>query len=510
MSETDNNFWKIINKNKTLASLILSLTIGCSSGIGFNIAIKNRMIDVSDTFRNSIYFSDNNLKSHLEKINLDKDPNVRIEILEDLKRIQIDALVDDDLDVLSKYCHNLEELEVLNADALTDRQLNFIKELNIKNIRFIFRLEELFSKKLDLDILKEYNIDYEIQIDCLNENTFEWLINYHGSIEKLKVLNADALTDYQLLILKKLDTYYINLEFNMKNLFENPGKKFNLESLNDKKIDISYKRGNLVAAEEVFHLVLYNTIKYSNWDSFNINIYDNYRECDLLKIRKLDNELQAIIDSFNFDESVDDLTKVICILNYVTKKIEYDSKINELKDNKDREEELDTLKYYYNEKPISSILKEDSGEVLGICCNYVALMNILCYKVGIESYYVNGYAYNCNSSDEFKYDSLHAWNILKINNKYFLIDPTFWDQNIIISDDYELLQELDNKSSNYIYESLYENDWLNDDSDKIYYYVNKNNGNLNIELIASSCIGLINSIASYGMLECKRKKKKIL
>ena len=118
MSETDNNFWKIINKNKTLASLILSLTIGCSSGIGFNIAIKNRMIDVSDTFRNSIYFSDNNLKSHLEKINLDKDPNVRIEILEDLKRIQIDALVDDDLDVLSKYCHNLEELEVLNADAL--------------------------------------------------------------------------------------------------------------------------------------------------------------------------------------------------------------------------------------------------------------------------------------------------------------------------------------------------------------------------------------------------------
>lgn len=68
MSETDNNFWKIIHKHKTLASLILSLTIGCSSGIGFNIAIKNRMIDVSDTFRNSIYFSDNNLKSHLEKI----------------------------------------------------------------------------------------------------------------------------------------------------------------------------------------------------------------------------------------------------------------------------------------------------------------------------------------------------------------------------------------------------------------------------------------------------------
>ena len=87
----------------------------------------------------------------------------------------------------------------------------------------------------------------------------------------------------------------------MKNLFENTGKKFNLESLNDKKIDISYKRGNLVAAEEVFHLVLYNTIKYSNWDSFNIKIYDNYRECDILKIRKLDNELQAIIDSFNFD-----------------------------------------------------------------------------------------------------------------------------------------------------------------------------------------------------------------
>lgn len=72
------------------------------------------------------------------------------------------------------------------------------------------------------------------------------------------------------------------------------------------------------------------------------------------------------------------------------------------------------------------------------------------------------------------------------------------------------MQELDNKSSNYIYESLYENDWLNDDSDKIYYYVNKNNGNLNIELIASSCIALINSIASYRMLECKRKKKKIL
>ncbi|WP_156456441.1 S-layer homology domain-containing protein [Abyssisolibacter fermentans] len=61
----------------------------------------------------------------------------------------------------------------------------------------------------------------------------------------------------------------------------------------------------------------------------------------------------------------------------------------------------------------------------GVCDGYAEAANILLNKVGIESKLVFGYAKNTEITD----DAIgHAWNLVKINNKYYHLDVT-WDDN---------------------------------------------------------------------------------
>lgn len=59
----------------------------------------------------------------------------------------------------------------------------------------------------------------------------------------------------------------------------------------------------------------------------------------------------------------------------------------------------------------------------GQCYHYAFLFNDMCRAVGIESEYVTGTA---NSSKE---NGSHAWNKVKINNKWYYIDVTWNDSN---------------------------------------------------------------------------------
>lgn len=59
----------------------------------------------------------------------------------------------------------------------------------------------------------------------------------------------------------------------------------------------------------------------------------------------------------------------------------------------------------------------------GRCIHYSALLTCVCNMAGIEAYSVLGYVKQSNSIETTKD---HAWNVIRLNNTYYLFDPT-WD-----------------------------------------------------------------------------------
>lgn len=59
-----------------------------------------------------------------------------------------------------------------------------------------------------------------------------------------------------------------------------------------------------------------------------------------------------------------------------------------------------------------------------VCCGYTSLVYKLCESKGIECYYVMGCA-----GENFKEDETidHAWNIVRLDNQWYLIDATWLD-----------------------------------------------------------------------------------
>ncbi len=154
----------------------------------------------------------------------------------------------------------------------------------------------------------------------------------------------------------------------------------------------------------------------SRLDSFAVNIPDSMTFSP--------NNFAYYIGS-NFKN---DSEKVRVLYVWVTTKIKYEEKIT------------DSLR---NQDLVSYVLKTRSGK----CKNYSALLTSVCDLMNIEAYSVLGYT-RIDRKIDTSYD--HAWNIIKLDNEYFLFDPT-WDskqkQYNSIKQEYEYLYY--KKNSNY-------------------------------------------------------------
>lgn len=74
----------------------------------------------------------------------------------------------------------------------------------------------------------------------------------------------------------------------------------------------------------------------------------------------------------------------------------------------------------YNESvqdKIESALKSKKG----VCIHYASIFNDLLEKMGIQSYVIEGY----NKQNGKVADLAHAWNAARIDNKWYLFDPTW-------------------------------------------------------------------------------------
>ncbi len=75
----------------------------------------------------------------------------------------------------------------------------------------------------------------------------------------------------------------------------------------------------------------------------------------------------------------------------------------------------------------------------GVCENYAAVFDELCQKCGIKSWIVSGYTKSSNQSAELP----HGWNVVLVDNVYYLIDPT-WGSGYI-NEKHKYVRHIDEK-----------------------------------------------------------------
>jgi transglutaminase/protease-like cytokinesis protein 3 len=123
-------------------------------------------------------------------------------------------------------------------------------------------------------------------------------------------------------------------------------------------------------------------------------------------------KIDSIIHSIPFKQDT-----IKSVFDWVVNNIEYDMNRYE---NKTKIRPLFVLNE--QEKINNALLKRR-----GVCEDYALVFNALLRRLGYNSYVVDGYAKDLN---KIVNDAGHAWNVIKIKNKWYCFDPT-WESNII-------------------------------------------------------------------------------
>jgi hypothetical protein len=106
---------------------------------------------------------------------------------------------------------------------------------------------------------------------------------------------------------------------------------------------------------------------------------------------------------------VNDSQKVVRIYDWITKNIKYEQR------SVHQNAELDTT---LRQEPYNVIVRKKA-----VCMGYAKLVKAMCYSAGIEAVVIEGMAKNVYGALE---RNEHAWNAVRINNNWYLLDAT-WD-----------------------------------------------------------------------------------
>ena len=120
-----------------------------------------------------------------------------------------------------------------------------------------------------------------------------------------------------------------------------------------------------------------------------------------------------------------DLEKVRSIFVWITDNIEYDVK-------RYRNPEL----YIKSNESTNDIIENTLATKMAVCGGYAKLFKTLCDDAGIESVYIEGLSRQYLESNEEKTVADHAWNAVKINGKWLLLDTT-WASGTVFGNRFE-------------------------------------------------------------------------
>ena len=137
------------------------------------------------------------------------------------------------------------------------------------------------------------------------------------------------------------------------------------------------------------------------------------QEIPVEKLRRYDQEARGISDKFarlNIDgKDLSDGEKVLKINDFITNKASYNM--------------AGLNKYYLEDHMAYGVLVLNKG----VCESYAKAFQLLAERAGLESHYVTGSARGIGSNKV----EHHAWNIVKVDGKWYNVDTTWNDvQNI--------------------------------------------------------------------------------
>lgn len=251
----------------------------------------------------------------------------------------------------------------------------------------------------------------ELNIDVINTNFND--LKLMPNIEKLELSNFGYLTDEEKTIISSLN--------NLKEITI----RYDTSLANEKCYDLSWIRDDIslnirqsmydiyladspYGINDIEKLSMYELISNLNNinnNRINVEVYDinSFNETEKWKLA-----LVKIVDSFNFDENTTNEEKIIKIVDYVTKTIEYDSDVI-------NGDEVRAI--MYNTQMLKSIF--DSKDNYGICCNYAALTAVLAHYSDVNMDYISGTYEGGN----------HAWCSYDDGNNTYIVDSTFLDSD---------------------------------------------------------------------------------
>lgn len=328
---------KIPRRNKFLrlgSSLILTSLLGgvASNSVSY-IDTSAKAIEVSEDFANNfssdlievpdgVFPFDKNAQKivNLDSSNIDIDydiyrlncgncllsnnPIINDKSIASLRSVELDMTKNSNLQVL-KYCTNMIELIIINAQRLSKEDIECIKEANPENLRLVFNYYEIIQdKNSSLDISKLKNIS---NITIVDED-------YLGELSALTIYNYLNLDDtYNI----SFETSNFNTNFCIKDIM-----------IKDEKLDNIVAKLNLKdnSDEEKFlKIVKYvlQKIEYDNYvslyldDEYDNNSYLNKYSKDLIHWYNIYDISTVLTNSYQTREGICiNYASLVAILGY--------------------------------------------------------------------------------------------------------------------------------------------------------------------------------------------------
>ena len=160
----------------------------------------------------------------------------------------------------------------------------------------------------------------------------------------------------------------------------------------------------------------------SDFKSFDFTKVDKIAKN--FKAKRL-NDLNNI--TYNLTKDFDtDIEKFRAIFIWITHNVSNDYKLYAKNSRKRKKFEEDTIKLEeWNSKFKKLIFNQLIRKKRTICTGYAYLLKEMSDIVGIKAEIVNGYGRTVDVNVEDFEDPNHSWNVVKLNDKWYLCDPTW-------------------------------------------------------------------------------------
>ena len=281
---------------------------------------------------------------------------------------------------------------------------NYISKNIIINNEKINKLKELKN-----NIENNFKISNSIY-NLINNDIHHDILKSNDKIQKYFQLSKEIQNSQKSIInnlIYEISYFKISIMYLIKN-FNLKLSQFSEETKNNYNFLI-------LKSENKSKEIEYNNEDYlDNYNKLRENLLsnidkENLKAIVLLSPKKNESELSDLINYLkNETQNLNMLEKAYVVFYWMAENIIYDK--TEMKDNKNKDSTPEGI-YKYGKT---------------ICFGYSKLFAYIAKSIGIETEYIKGYAkgseYNPGEQIE---KTNHEWNAVKINDNYFLIDPTW-------------------------------------------------------------------------------------